>query len=194
MAATPNERLAHLLSRGQLLTQRWSALPGQPGSPEIYHNGLGRYFVGRPVLNHEERVTIQYAPDPDRVLEQAATTIRRDRFGSYKYDQDQRFPVTRRLAYAAFPDIRPKNQATALTDEWIVPEVERGECSTTQAAALGLPYRHRITNETIAEWTERHAERKNQPPRLNEEERLFLQEQAHLEDRARQRDLPIDYT
>lgn len=141
MAATPNERIAFLLSRGQLLTKRWSALPGQPGSPEIYHNGLGRYFVGRPVLDHEDRVTIQYAPDPDRVLEHAATTIRRDRFGSYIYDQDQRFPVTRRLAYAAFPDLRPKNQ----------------------------------------------------PPRLNEEERLFLQEQAHLEAKERQRDLPIRY-
>ena len=42
-------------------------------------------------------------------------------------------------------------------DEWIVPEVERGECSDTQAAALGLPYRHRITGETIAQWTERTA-------------------------------------
>ena len=35
--------------------------------------------------------------------------------------------------------------------------------------------------------------RLNQPPRVNEEERLFLQEQAHEDARARQRDLPIDY-
>ncbi len=163
MAATPHERMAHLLSKGFLLAERWSALPGRPGSPEIYHNGLGRYFVGRPVLDHEERITIQYAPDPDGVLEQAATTLRRSRFGSPKYDQDQTFPVTRRLAYAAFPDLRPKNQQSQLTEEWIVPEVERGECNATQAAVLGLPYRHRVTGETIAEWTERHASAETHP-------------------------------
>ncbi len=110
MAENPVSRKAQLLSHGALLSERWSALPGRPGTPEIYHNGLGRYFVGRPVLDNEHRLTTQYAPDPDRVLELAATAIRRNRFGSYKYDQDQTFPVTRRLAYAAFPDTRPKNQ------------------------------------------------------------------------------------
>lgn len=103
-------RKADLLSKGQLLTQRWSTVPGRPGTPQIYHNGLGRFFVGRPVLDQENRATIEYAPDPDRMLELAATAIRRRRFGSYKYDQDQTFPVTRRLAYAAFPELRPKNQ------------------------------------------------------------------------------------
>ena len=155
MSEHPVSRMAYLLSTGPLFTERQHATPGRPGTPEIYHNGLGRFFVGRPVLDQENRLAIQYAPDPEGVLELAATRIRRDRFGSYKYDQHQTFPVTRRLAYAAFPDTRPKNQATAPTDEWMVPEVERGECSATQAAALGLPYRHRITNETIAEWTER---------------------------------------
>ncbi len=106
----PIERRIHLLSRGQLLTQRWNAEPGRPGTPQIYHNGLGRFFVGRPVFDNDNRLTIEYAPDPDRVLELAATAIRRGRFGSYKYDQDQTFPVTRCLAYAAFPDTRPKNQ------------------------------------------------------------------------------------
>ena len=54
----------------------------------------------------------------------------------------------------------PIRQAPA-ADDWIVPEVERGECSATQAATLGLPYRHRVTGETIAEWTEakRHGRR-----------------------------------
>jgi hypothetical protein len=99
-----------LLSKGQLVTQRWSTEPGRPGTPQMYHNGLGRYFVGRPVLNSEHRLTIEYAPDPERVLELAATAIRRGRFGSYTYDQDHTFPVTRRLASAAFPDLRPKNQ------------------------------------------------------------------------------------
>jgi hypothetical protein len=103
-------RKATLLSKGPLVTPRWSTEPGRPGTPQIYHNGLGRYFVGRPVLDSENRPAIEYAPDPDRVLELAATTIRRGRFGRYKYDQDQTFPVTRRLAYAAFPDLRPKNQ------------------------------------------------------------------------------------
>jgi hypothetical protein len=43
----------------------------------------------------------------------------------------------------------------SMSQEWRVPEVEQGTCSPAQAAALGLPYRHRITGETIAEWTER---------------------------------------
>lgn len=54
-----------------------------------------------------------------------------------------------------FADTRAKNQATSPTDEWIAPEVEGGEASTSQAAALGLPYRHRVTHETISQWTER---------------------------------------
>ena len=49
---------------------------------------------------------------------------------------------------------RAKNLATSPTDEWIVPEVERGECSDTQVAALGLPYRHRLTHETFSQRTE----------------------------------------
>ncbi len=110
MSEHPVTRAAYLLSKGSLVTQRFSALPGRPGTPEIYHNGLGRFFVGRPVLDHENRLTIQYAPDPDRVLELAATSIRRNRFSSPKYDQDATFPLTRRLAYAAFPELRPKNQ------------------------------------------------------------------------------------
>jgi hypothetical protein len=54
-----------------------------------------------------------------------------------------------------FADTRAKNQAPSPTDEWIVPEVEGGECSDAQAAALGLPYQHRVTHETISQWTER---------------------------------------
>ena len=117
MVENPVSRMAHLLSRGTLLTQPSDAVPGRPGTPEIYHNGLGRYFVGRPVLDQEQRRTIEYAPDPDGMLELAATRIRRNRFGSYQYDQDQTFPVTRALAYTAFPDTRPKNQPPQLTEE-----------------------------------------------------------------------------
>ncbi len=69
------------------------------------------------MVDHENRLTIEYAPDPDRTLELAATAIRRGRFGSYKYDQDNIFPVTRRLAYAAFPDFRPKNQTPRETTD-----------------------------------------------------------------------------
>lgn len=117
MREHPVTRAAYLLSKGPLVTQRWSAEPGRPGTPEMYHNGLGRFFVGRPVLDQENRLTIQYAPDPERVLELAATHIRRDRFGSPKYDQDSTFPLTRRLAYAAFPELRPKNQPPKETAE-----------------------------------------------------------------------------
>src|SRR5712691_11457299 len=110
MSENPVSRYARLLSKGQLLQGNRSPEPGIPGTPQMYHNGLGRFFVGRPVLDSELRTTIEYAHDPERVLELAATAIRRGRFGSYKYDQDQTFPVTRRLAYAAFPALRPKNQ------------------------------------------------------------------------------------
>ena len=50
---------------------------------------------------------------------------------------------------------RAQSRQARAVNEWIVPEVERGECSSSQAAALGLPYRHRITAETISQWTER---------------------------------------
>jgi hypothetical protein len=141
MSENPVTRKAHLLSKGELLIQRWSTEPGRAGTPQMYHNGLGRYFVGRPILDHNKRLTIEYAPDPDRVLELAATEIRRGRFGNPKYDQDQIFPVTRRLAYASFPDSRPKNQ----------------------------------------------------PPPLDSEARLYLQQLEHLEAAERQKDLPILY-
>jgi hypothetical protein len=111
MSEHPVSRYAQLLSKGQLLQGNTRPEPGIPGTPQMYHNGLGRYFVGRPIVNSDFRITIEYAPDPERVLELAATTIRRNRFGSPKYDQDQHFPLTRRLSYAAFPDMRPKNQA-----------------------------------------------------------------------------------
>jgi hypothetical protein len=51
-----------------------------------------------------------YVSDPDRELELAATRIRRERFGTPTYDYVRTFPVTRRIAYAAFEDTRPKNQ------------------------------------------------------------------------------------
>ena len=106
---TPIERRAQLLSRGSLMPMTY-ATPERPGTPRIIHNGLGRFFVARPVLDAEQRMHYEYAPDPDRTLELAATTIRRGRFGNPRYDQDVDFPVTRRLAYAAFEDTRPKNQ------------------------------------------------------------------------------------
>lgn len=105
----PLERRIQLLSKGPFLTQRWSAEPGRPGTPQMYHDGyLGRFFVGRPALDPENRLCIEYAPDPESVLELAATAIRRGRFSRYTYDQHQTFPITRRLAYAAFPYVRPK--------------------------------------------------------------------------------------
>jgi len=112
----PVERRAQLLSRGSLIPIT-NAAPDRPGTPRIIHNGLGRFFVARPILDTEQRLQYEYARDPDRTLERAATNIRRGRFGSPKYDQDFDFPVTRRLAYAAFPDTRPKNQPPPLDSE-----------------------------------------------------------------------------
>src|SRR4051794_34166143 len=113
----PLERRAQLLSKGDFLTSRVYPSPGVPGTPSILHNGLGRFFVVRQVMDANQRIQFEYAPDPDRTLELAATRIRRDRFGSPKYDQDNDFPVTRRLAYAAFPDTKPKNQRLAETPD-----------------------------------------------------------------------------
>lgn len=113
----PIERRAHLLSNGPLLWERHYPEPGHPGTPQMYHNGLGRYFVGRPVLDANQRLRIEYASGPEGELELAATRVRRDRFGNPKYDQDSTFPVTRRLAYAAFPDLRPKNQSPVETPD-----------------------------------------------------------------------------
>src|SRR5712691_1032827 len=72
-------------------------------------------------------------------------------------------------AIAAFQGVVGQQQPSRrqepeqLTEEWIVPEVERGECNATQAAVLGLPYRHRVTGETIAEWAERRASAETHP-------------------------------
>ena len=93
------------------------------------------------MLNAEQRVIFEYAHDPERTLETAATRIRWERYNKPTYDYTRVFPVTRRLAYAAFPETRPKNQ----------------------------------------------------PPPLDSEQRLYLQQLEHLEAAARQRDLPIRY-
>ncbi len=104
------ERRVELLSKGALYTPLYHAVPDKPGTPRIIGDSLGRYFVGRPVFNSEQGLTVEYAHDPDGTLELAATRIRNERFSSPAYAQDTVFPVTRRLAYAAFPDTRPKNQ------------------------------------------------------------------------------------
>ena len=86
------------------------AVPGVPGTPRILDNGLGQYVVGRPLFTGEQGVTYEYAPDPEQTLERAATLIRRERFSTPTFENTREFPVTRRLAYAAFEDTRPKYQ------------------------------------------------------------------------------------
>src|SRR5258708_32712361 len=85
---TPLERRAQLLSKGDFLTSHIYPSPGVPGTPYILHNGLGRFFVARQIMDANQRIQFEYAPDPDRTLELAATRIRRDRFASPKHDQD----------------------------------------------------------------------------------------------------------
>ena len=104
-------RKARLLSQGQLLLPiRDPHAPGHKGTPRRESNGLGRSFVLRTVMDENQRITFEYAVDPERVLELAATRIRRERFSQPKCDYTRTFPVTRRLAYAAFEDTRPKYQ------------------------------------------------------------------------------------
>src|SRR6266568_75754 len=130
MSEHPVTRAARLLSHGQLLTPLVDAVPERPGTPRIIANGLGRYFVGRPVLNAEQRLTYEYASDPERVLELAATRIRRERFNTPTFDYTRVFPVTRRLAYAAFEDTRPKtsHREKRRMSEW------NEQCMTTWTA------------------------------------------------------------
>ncbi len=104
------ERRAELLSKGDLLPIHHPE-PGKPGTPRIIDNGRGRYFVGRPFIESEQEIHIEYADDPERTLELAATRIRQERFGTPMYDNMREFPATRRLAYAAFEDTRPKYQS-----------------------------------------------------------------------------------
>src|SRR5438874_859785 len=101
------ERRAELLSKGDLLPIQHPE-PGKPGTPRIIDKGRGRYIVGRPFIESEQAIQIEYADDPERTLELAATRIRQERFGTPTYDYVREFPATRRLAYAAFEDIRPK--------------------------------------------------------------------------------------
>src|SRR5437588_8901458 len=111
MSEHPVSRKATLLSQGQLMIPlRDPQAPGQKGTPRIESNGLGRYFVLRTVMDENQRIIFEYACDPERVLEFAATRIRWERFSQPKFDYTRTFPVTRRLAYAAFEDTRPKNQ------------------------------------------------------------------------------------
>lgn len=63
-----------------------------------------------------------------------------------------------------------------MPDEWIVPEVERGEATSEQAAALGLLFRHRDTGETMTEWTERtlHTDAASQEAPMGEEDEAAI--------------------
>ncbi len=109
-------RKAYLLSKGDLLVpMRPPEQPSTAGDPYISTNGLRQYFVERQRRREDGTITFEYAGDPDGLLHQAASQIRWGRFNNPKYDQDRAFPVTRRLAYAAFPEMRPKNQCPQQT-------------------------------------------------------------------------------
>src|SRR5437016_4471519 len=99
------ERRAELLSKGPLLPIDHPER-GKPGTPRIIANGRGRYLVGRPFLDPEQGTHVEYADDPERTLELAATRIRQERFSTPTDDDAHEFPATRRLAYAAFADTR----------------------------------------------------------------------------------------
>src|SRR5437588_4578157 len=133
MSEHPVSRKATLLSQGQLMIPlRDPQAPGQKGTPRIESNGLGRYFVLRTVMDENQRIIFEYAYDPERVLEFAATRIRRERFSEPKFDYTRTFPVTRRLAYAAFEDTRPKNQPPQPNEE---EPIERQAQEHLEAAA-----------------------------------------------------------
>ncbi len=111
-------RKAYLLSKGDLLVPlRFPTHPGTAGDPYMSTNGLPghTYVLERQRLKGEGTLTWETAPDPDGLLHQAASQIRWSRFNHPKYDQDSWFPVTRRLAYLAFPDLRPKNHGQQQT-------------------------------------------------------------------------------
>ncbi len=102
-------RKASLLSKGDFLLPLDTPKPGHPGTPFITAHGLGNYSISRQVIDAEGQVRFIHAADPDGLLERAARRIRRERFSEPPFDSVRQFPVTRRLAYAAFADLRPKN-------------------------------------------------------------------------------------
>jgi hypothetical protein len=119
--------------------------PGEKGTPYTLHNGLGRFFVAREVMQSDGQMKIEYANDARRKLERAATLAIHTHYWGAD-DDGQWYPVTYTVANLAFADTR---------GHYIQPRYRRHQ--------------------------------------LNEEERLERQAAQHLDDAARQRDLPLLY-
>jgi len=124
------------------------------------------YQVGSPTSEHPAGLRMGATPDFLEALRLSLETV-----------------MTRQTREPGqITDARPLHQEhPSIQDEWIVPEVERGEATASQAAALGLPYRHPITGETIAEWAERTMhEQKDVGEQQEEDEAAIMHELRNL--------------
>jgi len=141
--------------------------PGSVGTVEAISNGLGRYYLRR-FKRLESGELEEQRPDPQvqSLLEPLYTNdIHANSWGAD--DDRQWYPVAADIANAAFPGTWPPYEPRRL-----YPDDEELVLRRRRAGLAGDP---------VA----------GQP---NEEERLEMQRIEHEEARARQRDLPIDYT
>jgi hypothetical protein len=140
--------------------------PGSVGTVEAVANGLGRYHLRRH-KRLEDGSLQEQRPDPqvEAILEPLYTNdIYANAWGAD--DDGQWYPVAADIANAAFPGTYPPYEPRRLyqDDEQMV-------LSRRRAGLVGDPV----------------------AGRPNEEERLHEQAMQHLDDKARQRDLPIRY-
>jgi len=142
--------------------------PGSVGTVEAVTNGLGRYHLRRHKRLEDGSLQVQ-RPDPqvEAYLEPLYTNDIHANDGNWGADDDgQWYPVAADVANAAFPGTYPPYEPRRLPqdDEQLV-------LTRRRAGLVGDPV----------------------AGRPNEEERLYEQRMQHLDDKARQRDVPEAY-
>lgn len=177
----PNERVAYIdgvltLTDQSAQWNRYFPHPAIPGREEgsVSHveaapTGLERYYLRRFV--RRGRMKIEQRPDPDIDTELIMLLVMLDIHANYWGNPMKIYPHT---TYRMAADV--SNAAFPQTE----PAYEPSELQAKDEHHVQLRRSRGLEGDPI----------KAQP---NEEERLFQQEQAHLEARARQRDLPTRY-
>ena len=146
--------------------QKPDTAPGSVGSVEAVSNGLGKYYLRRQKRLENGKIAVQR---PDATVEALLEPLFTNDIyaNAWRADDDgQRYPVAADIANAAFPGTWPPYEPQRL-----YPDDEQLVLTRRRAGLVGDP---------VA----------GQP---NEEERLYEQSMQHLDDAARQRDVPIDY-
>ena len=142
--------------------------PGSVGGVVAVADGLGRYHLRRHKRLEDGSLQAQ-RPDPqiEALLEPLYTNDIYANDGNWGAEDDRQwYPVAADVANAAFPGTWPPYEPRRLPQE--------EEAYVLKRRARGLP------GDPVT-------------GRPNEEERLYEQRMQHLDDAARQRDLPIRY-